>query len=34
MYYNEPMSAENRPIAYSIVVPLFNELESVPQLYV
>jgi glycosyltransferase involved in cell wall biosynthesis len=28
------MSAEGRPIAYSIVVPLFNEQESVPQLYV
>jgi glycosyltransferase involved in cell wall biosynthesis len=28
------MSNEPRPVAYSIVVPLFNELESVPQLYV
>jgi glycosyltransferase involved in cell wall biosynthesis len=28
------MSAEGRPIAYSVVVPLFNEQESVPQLYV
>jgi glycosyltransferase involved in cell wall biosynthesis len=28
------MSAESRPLAYSIVVPLFNEQESVPQLYV
>jgi glycosyltransferase involved in cell wall biosynthesis len=28
------MSAESRPVAYSIVVPLFNEQESVPQLYV
>ena len=28
------MSNESRPVSYSIVVPLFNELESVPQLYV
>jgi len=28
------MSTESRPVTYSIVVPLFNELESVPQLYV
>ena len=28
------MSAESRPVTYSIVVPLYNELESVPQLYV
>jgi glycosyltransferase involved in cell wall biosynthesis len=34
MYYNESMSTETRPVAYSIVVPLFNELESIPQLYV
>jgi glycosyltransferase involved in cell wall biosynthesis len=28
------MSNESRPVSYSVVVPLFNELESVPQLYV
>jgi glycosyltransferase involved in cell wall biosynthesis len=28
------MSNESRPVTYSVVVPLFNELESVPQLYV
>jgi len=28
------MSSESRQVTYSIVVPLYNELESVPQLYV
>jgi glycosyltransferase involved in cell wall biosynthesis len=28
------MSNQSRPVTYSVVVPLFNELESVPQLYV
>src|SRR6202167_3560826 len=28
------MASEVRPVAYSVVVPLYNEQESVPQLYV
>jgi glycosyltransferase involved in cell wall biosynthesis len=34
MYYNGRMTNEHRPVAYSVVVPLYNELESIPQLYV
>src|SRR5271167_1478494 len=29
-----PMLTESSPVSYSVVVPLYNEQESVPQLYV
>ena len=34
MYYNDAMSSAEHPLAYSVVVPFYNEQESVAQLYV